>query len=402
MKKTIQLFVLFLASLFLSGCWDRYDLEERANILGLAIDVVDGDAENLTVPEVTYREGETHAGEQRSLYKVTAQLAVPGKIKLGPEGRGGSSSDETAWVLQTTGFSMKDAMANLQQQLAEKLYLGHLQITIVNEDVAKKGIDDICDFLKREYEVRRTSWMVVSMGKAEDVLRAAPPVETVPSLYLSDTLENAVRFGKLPREYLGKFWVDRADIGIDGVLPYIELIEQERISIDGLAYFNDDKMIGSMTPYEIGIFLGIKGENKGGYGLAVSTEDGGIYILESYKRDTKIDIKIENNVPSILINEKVEANITERTNMKSITNEKVEEIEKVASNVASKKNNKAVKNWQENESDLLGIGARVRAKFPKYWSREVKTMDKWREIYKQLQIEVNVQYEIIRTGMLFR
>ncbi|MFP3499997.1 Ger(x)C family spore germination C-terminal domain-containing protein, partial [Pseudomonas sp. SIMBA_059] len=82
--------------------------------------------------------------------------------------------------------------------------------------------------------------------------------------------------------------------------------------------------------------------------LAVSTEDGGIYILESYKRDTKIDIKIENNVPSILINEKVEANITERTNMKSITNEKVEEIEKVASNVASKKNNKAVKNWQEN------------------------------------------------------
>lgn len=107
----------------------------------------------------------------------------------------------------------------LQQQLAEKLYLGHLQITIVNEDVAKKGLDDINDFLKREYEVRRTSWMVVSTGKAEDVLRAAPPIETVPALYLSDTLENAMRFGKLPREYLGKFWIDEADVGVDGALP---------------------------------------------------------------------------------------------------------------------------------------------------------------------------------------
>ncbi|RKQ19620.1 Ger(x)C family spore germination protein [Ureibacillus endophyticus] len=399
MKKFI---FLLMASLFLSGCWDRYDLEERANILGLAIDVIDEEAEGFTIPEITYRDQDTHAGEQKSIYKITAQLAVPGKIKLGPEGGGESTSDETSWVVQTTGFSMKDGMANLQQQLAEKLYLGHLQITIVNEDVAKKGLDDINDFLKREYEVRRTSWMVVSTGKAEDVLRAAPPIETVPALYLSDTLENAMRFGKLPREYLGKFWIDEADVGVDGALPYVRLIEQERILVDGLAYFKDDKMVGTMSPFEIGVYLGMKGENRGGYGLAVSSDDGGMYILESYKRDSDIDIKIEENVPSIKINVKIDSNIAERSNVKNITNNRVEEIEELASNIATKKYNQVIKKWQENESDVLGIGARVRAKFPKYWSEEVKTIDRWYEIYKQLNMEVKVRCEIIRTGMEYR
>ncbi|MEL3962768.1 Ger(x)C family spore germination protein [Lysinibacillus endophyticus] len=290
----------------------------------------------------------------------------------------------------------------LQQQLAEKLYLGHLQITIVNEDVAKKGLDDINDFLKREYEVRRTSWMVVSTGKAEDVLRAAPPIETVSALYLSDTLENAMRFGKLPREYLGKFWIDEADVGVDGALPYVRLIEQERILVDGLAYFKDDKMVGTMSPFEIGVYLGMKGENRGGYGLAVSSDDGGMYILESYKRDSDIDIKIEENVPSIKINVKIDSNIAERSNVKNITNNRVEEIEELASNIATKKYNQVIKKWQENESDVLGIGARVRAKFPKYWSEEVKTIDRWYEIYKQLNMEVKVRCEIIRTGMEYR
>lgn len=180
------------------------------------------------------------------------------------------------------------------------------------------------------------------------------------------------------------------------------MIEQERILVDGLAYFKDDKMVGTMSPFEIGVYLGMKGENRGGYGLAVSSDDGGMYILESYKRDSDIDIKIEENVPSIKINVKIDSNIAERSNVKNITNNRVEEIEELASNIATKKYNQVIKKWQENESDVLGIGARVRAKFPKYWSEEVKTIDRWYEIYKQLNMEVKVRCEIIRTGMEYR
>src|SRR5690606_5375761 len=108
------------------------------------------------------------------------------------------------------------------------------------------------------------------------------------------------------------------------------------------------------------------------------------------------------NVPSIKINVKIDSNIAERSNVKNITNNRVEEIEELASNIATKKYNQVIKKWQENESDVLGIGARVRAKFPKYWSEEVKTIDRWYEIYNQLNMEVKVRCEIIRTGMEYR
>lgn len=126
-------------------------------------------------------------------------MAVPGKIKLGPE-KGGTESEKTAWIVETYGYTMKDAMATLQQQLAEKLYYGHLQIIVVNKNIIEEGVTEINDFLKREYEVRRTAWMVASEGEASKVIKAAPPVEIIPSLYMSNTLDNSVRFGRLPRE----------------------------------------------------------------------------------------------------------------------------------------------------------------------------------------------------------
>ncbi|TSI06202.1 Ger(x)C family spore germination protein [Lysinibacillus sp. BW-2-10] len=400
MNKRVILISLLFSTYFLTGCWDRYELEERANILGLAIDVMDEEAENFTVPEITYKEENIPDEYKEPIIKLTAQLAVPGKIKLGPEGGGGGDgSEKTAWVVQTVGSSLKDAMTNLQQQLAEKLYLGHLQIIVLNEKVAKRGTEDINDFLKREYEVRRTAWMVVSEDKAEEVLQAAPPIETVPALYLSDTLKNSMRFGKLPREHLGRFWLDIEDIGIDGSIPYITVIENDRIMVSGLAYFKGDKMVGHMTPFEIGAYLAMQGKNPGGYAIAVNTDDGGIYIGESSVRRSDIKINVKDGQPSAQLNVEVEVNIEEETKANDLDNKKVKKIEKEMEKSAVEKFEKTVNKWKENESDVLGIGARTRAEFPHYWDEQVKTDENWSQIFKEMNIEVNVECEIERAGM---
>ncbi|WP_168193904.1 Ger(x)C family spore germination C-terminal domain-containing protein [Lysinibacillus sp. SGAir0095] len=52
-----------------------------------------------------------------------------------------------------------------------------------------------------------------------------------------------------------------------------------------------------------------------------------------------------------------------------------------------------------NESYVLGIGSRVRAKYPSYWGEEVKTSENWDEIYKEMDVQVQVDFKIKRTGM---
>jgi spore germination protein KC len=399
MRKSYVVLLMIISSILLTGCWDRYELEDRANILGLSIDLAE-EHELREEPEVTHRIGLFPEEKRDQFYKVTAQVALPGKIKLGPEGGGGEGSEKTAWVIHTFGHTMKDAMANMQQQLAEKLYLGHLQIVVVSEDVAKKGLKEVNDFLRRDHEVRRTAWMVVNNKDASKVLKAAPPLETVPSLYLSDTLDNAVRFGKLPREYLGKFWIDLADDGIDAILPAVKVIENDRLLIDGLANFKGDKMVGRTVPIEIGAFMTMKEKNPGGYSIAVSLgENEGVYLVKTQERKSKILVKVENEKPSATIVIHIDAILEEEISANNIGGERLKKIEKEANEKMEDICNVLIDKVQEEGSDVLGLGSRVRSKFGSYWDEEVKTDEKWSEIFKEMDIKVTVNYTIRRTGM---
>lgn len=388
---------VFISSFLLSACWDRYELEERATILGLAIDL--GDASEMSkLPKVTHLEGEAPESVSDTVYKVTAQIAVPGKIKLGPEGSTGEGSEKTAWVLEAYGHTMRDALATMQQQLAERLYLGHLQIIVVSEDLARQGILEISDYLRRNSEVRRTAWMIISEGDAHSILTIAPPIETVPALYLADTLDNAVRFGKLPEEYLGKFWINLSDVGAEAVLPFVKPVGNDRIFVSGLSYFNEEKMVGSLTPLEIGAYLALLGEAKGGYSFMVSLEEA-VYILTSHKRRSTIEVELQNGNPSAAIDIRIEAYIDEEINNGKLNEKKITEIEKEANTYLEEVLSKLLEKLQSEQSDIFGIGARVRAKYSDYWTEEVKTAAKWREIYKDMDIKMNAHIQIKRTGM---
>lgn len=399
MKKVFLLSFLIGATFLLTGCWDRYELEDRANILGLAIDIAE-EKDLKDEPEVTHRMGKFPEQKQETFYKVTAQIAVPGKIKLGPEGGGGQGSEKTAWILETYGHTMKDAMANLQQQLAEKLYLGHLQIIVVSDDIAKRGLSEINDFLRRDHEVRRTAWMAVNHEDASKVIKTAPPLETVPSLYLSDTLNNAVRFGKLPREYLGKFWIDISDDGVNAILPTVKVIQDDRILVDGIAFFREEKMVGRTTPVEIGMYMSMKEKNGGGYSVAVSLEDEpGVYLIKAEKRNPDIKVSLKNGKPSAVINVEVQAVVEEEVKANRLGEKQLEKMEKAANQKRGEICKELLAKLQKEGSDILGLGARIRAKYGDYWDTEVKTEEKWSEIYKEMDIKVNVHHHIRRTGM---
>ncbi|GAA0302295.1 Ger(x)C family germination protein [Gracilibacillus halotolerans] len=395
--KKITFLALFIV--FLTGCWDQYELEDRANILGIAIDVADEeDMEDVT--PVTHKKGEFPDTDEKELIKVTAQIALPGKIKLGPEGGEGESSSKNAWTIETVGYTVNDTMANLQQQLAERLYLGHVQIIIISEEIAKKDLSEINDFFRRNPEVRRTSWMVVNEGDAKKVLEASPPVETVPSLYLSETLNNAVRFGKLPPEYLGKFWIDLTTDGIDAALPSVKVKDNDRILVDGMSYFHGNSMAGKFSPVEVGIYMSMKDRSPGGYTYAVKLPDEeGVYMVKPESKKGGISVKVVDGKPIAELHMEVNAAIEEETKVKNLDKHKVEDVEKEAEKKAKDLGEQLIKKLQDEESDIFGLGAKIRSKHRNYWNEQIQTIEKWREVYKDMDITVDFTVNIKRTGM---
>lgn len=124
-------------------------------------------------------------------------------------------------------------------------------------------MNDLNDYLRRNPEVRRRTWLLVSEGEAAKFMNINPPLQRVPTLYILSTMEKAVTSGKFPADYIGVFWSAESKWGESGYLPYVSLHQEDNIMIKGLAYFSGGVMVGSTIPIEIGAYMSMKGINPG-------------------------------------------------------------------------------------------------------------------------------------------
>lgn len=400
LARSALLVFLFSILLILTGCWDRIELENRAIILAISVDKAG--PEEMTDNPVTYLD--EPPSEVDNWVKLTVQIAVPGRIPLGPEVSAGEQ--KPVWVLSATGVSVNDAVQNLQQKTANELFLGHLRVIAVSEAYARDGLQNLNDYLRRNAQVRKAAWMIVVNGEASTLLDVNPELERVPALYLVSILESAVRMGKVPNLFLGRFWTSLSSQAKSGLLAYLQIEDKENILLKGMAFFRGDQMVGVTEPLEIGYYMAVKGINPGGYpGLAPGPEDEDeLVIFRAEKRKSRIKIRFENGIPHIDINIHIEGNITEKNSETFAvdTNEKLKEITERFAQLAVPKYSAFFQKTQQYGVDIIGLGEYVRARYPNYWMENVKEEHDWEEIYKEIPIHVDVKYDIRRVGMKSR
>lgn len=405
--KSFKLLGVFLLTVpVLTGCWDRLELEERAVVLGISIDSAEPESEQEE-DEVSHLR-EKFPAPKKKMIRITAQIAIPGQIPLGPgegeSGGGGGSGGggQSVWVLEVVGHTIDDAIMNLQQQVSGKIFLGHLRVIVISEEVARQGIENLNDYLRRNSEVRRMAWLMISKGSAEEIMMAVPRLERVPTLYLIGTLDDAVRMGKFPENYIGMFWGHSSAKGHEGFLPYVELKEKNNIEISGMAYFRGDKMVGTTKPLEIGAYMATKGLNPGGYrGMISLDEEGSTVTLHVTSRKSKFDVEIKNNLPYITVTSFMEMNVEEKLGEDFLIDsaEVIQLIRTEFEQSSTKLQESLIKQTQEKKSDIYGFGEYVRAKEPQFWDKHVQTKERWQDMYKEIEIDVKVHAEVRRIGM---
>lgn len=392
------LLIVLAPGLFLTGCWDSDDIEHRAVVLGISIDKAN-DSEEEEHEQITGL-GNQFPKPKEGLIKLSAQIAVPGRIPLGPQTGGAGADQEPTWFVSVVGHTIDDAIAVLQQEIADRLFFGHLRVIVISEEVAKDGVTRFNDYLRRNPEIRRTAWMVVSKGEAMHFLKVIPKLERVPTLYLSAMVENAVGLGKFPEDFIGLFWTKLQSKGQDTFLPYLETKKEENYQIAGLSYFQDDKMIGTIKPVEIGLFMAVMGVKKGGYEVFVDVPgtDSKV-IVRADRRMSSIKTTIRNGKPHVFIKIHYEGLIDEGGNDVNLDNpDIVNIIADEASRGVVEGTTNLIKKLQAKESDIFGFGEYVRAKQPDYWNSQIQTKEKWREVYKDMTFEIQCKSKIRRVG----
>ncbi len=386
----------------LTGCWDRLEIEERAVVLGVSVD---------TAPQETARREDeiTHTAEgfpvpNVNMIRVTVQIALPGKIPLGPGESGGGSrgSEQTVWVIGTEGHTLDDAIMNLQQQISGRIFFGHLRVIVVSEELARLGMQNINDYFHRNPEVRRMAWMMISKGRAERLMRASPELERVPALYLMSTMDNAVKMGKFPENYVGMYWSNVSKKGQEGYLPYVELKHQQNIEVKGLAYFKNEMLQGTTKPFQVAAFMSIKGMNPAGYRGVVKLNGmpEAVMVYATSRRST-FKVILEGGEVRIKLSIFTEINLEEKLNeqFSVIDSTSLVQIEERNRNALRKETENLIREMQEKGIDIFGFGEYVRAKKPAYWNARIGTKEKWQSAFKDIRIEVEVNSKLRRIGM---
>lgn len=359
--------------MLMTGCWDRRELDERANALMTGVDL---------------------CSEQQDCFLISSrQYAIPGRIPTGPGGRG---STDAVMVISSPGKDGPDSRTRAQAEMSHDLHFGHQRVMVWGEAFARHELRTYLDYVWRVPEIRRQMWVAVVEGRAEDVVRARPPLDPVPALYLSDQFEEAVETGRLPAQStLGDFMVRLSGQGEEPFAPLLRLAPPYP-EIVGLAVFREARMVGKLNAQELATFALLAGGRRTSQRLAAAMPDGQITWIELTGREARYRIRWERNRVHATLALSLEGDLAAATpGVTGSDPARLSLIERTAAQEVSRRAGALLsKLQQEYRSDILGLGARVRAFHPAVW----RQIPDWPAAFAAARFDVAVTVHVRRTG----
>ena len=298
-------------------------------------------------------------------------------------------------IFESTGKTIQEAVRRSILESAKRLYANHLYILVIDENLAKEGINDIMDLFFRDPESRKQFYVLISKSDIHELLDTNSLLETVNSKSIVDRLESndkylnnivPLTFSRLLSIYVNP--------NKEMVMPTIKLVDNKteqkdlpnkKIIIDNTAIFKNDKLVGYINNEESLYYNLILNDVKDSV-LSVPYKDS-YMTIEINNSDTKINVKNKN----FKINIKLIGNIAEINSNVNLTDpNSINEIEKVyEKNIKDNILNLINKITNEYNTDIFGFKNLIYKKDYKNFNKNLELKD-----YKyEISINVNLKYK---------
>jgi len=384
MKK--KLILLCILPFLLTGCWNYRELNERAITTAMAVDKVD--------------EG----------YKVSILIANSKSSQVSSK-----EGESQTIVYSETGKSITEAIKRINLKSPKQVYIGHLNVIVVSEDIAKENMNNVLDYFLREPEsVKRFFLIIAKDVDASDVIEILSPLESFPAQNIYSNIKMSSESQALsPSITYSKFVENVLKIGINPTLPTITIVgdiedgkkeeslqqstPDATIKLDKLAIFKKQNLLGYATEDES---RGINIINNKVKNTTTTFKYNDKYIsivLEEIK--VTRNIEFINNEPVINIKYKSVGALREISNSINLSDPEIiikleQETEKAISLLMNKGINAAQNVYK---SDIFGFGNMIYKKNPDYYLN----IEDWdNDYFPNLKINVDVNIELKTKGSL--
>lgn len=395
-RKINFIIIIIMISIILSSCTGSYEMNDLAIVTVTGLDYVDG--------------------------KILLTNEV---IKPSASSTKDNSQTEPILYIQHEGYTVLDAIRNATLSLDRKLLYSHDRVIIFGEEFAKRGIGDYINFFLYASEPRETVYIIVAKGgKAYEVMGINEGLSHVPGEYIENLIENYKYTSKTRsinlNEYIKYYFESKsAVLGViqkeEKIVVDKKLEQKENITnvlnVEGGAVFYEDALTGYYTGEEMIGFNFIIDEIKEGL-IVFEVPDknispdtnytatkGKYTVVEIKENNTKKDIKIEDGKINLTIDVKLRGVIGEETKGLDLSKLDVfNAIEEACSNkVEEYIRNTINKAQNELKVDSFGIDHLFHSKYPEEWG---KISNDWESIFSEISYDINVETNIVRTGLI--
>ncbi len=385
--KKIKIFLFLVAALLLTGCGNYRELNDLAITTGIAFDIKDDQ------------------------YIVSYMIANSNKVETDSK-----DSETKITVYEGKGNTISSAYMDLNSKNPKIPYIGHLEVVIISEDLAKKGMLEALDFLMRNPESRKEFYIVLSKNvEAGTLLKTLAPLESFPSQNIAGIIKsNKDNQSTIVMQKYSDVITNMIDEGVEPIINGIELDGNKEegqmqeslekatpsatIKIDTIGIFKKDKLLGWSTHDET---VGINIINNSTGFVLLETKCDDKYMTSTLKDiKTKPIITFENNIPKIKLKIKADGAILEMQCKRNLEETKVmKELEKDFSERLKQIINETLNTTQkEYKSDIFGFGNYIYKNNLKKWN---VINDKWdEEIFPNITIDVAVDINLSNKGSL--
>jgi spore germination protein KC len=277
-SKKIFLFILLILILFfLTGCSEASEnVENFYYVVALGIDSLDDSNINLSV-----------------------QIA---SVESGGSSDTAQSSSSIIYSVECTNIN--SGITILNNYLSKKLNFSHCNAIIFSEDIAKSGIRKFVTTLSNNIEIRPTCSVIISSSTAQKALESISNSNENFSAKLYKFIINSVEYtGYSINPELNDIFYNLNSKNNAIVATYAEISDNDILQNTGIAIFNDDKFITSLSVLD-SICYSIITNQLESCTIAIKNPLSDEYLDIEIKPASKTEIKgyILNNYPYIKIN----------------------------------------------------------------------------------------------------
>lgn len=290
-------------------------------------------------------------------------------------------------VYSGKGKTIYEAIKGIEKVSPKKLYIGHLGILLISDQIAKEGINNSLEFLLQEPQSRKNFFIALAQdNKAKEILSITSPLTDFSSQNLQSNIKTTSKLqGNISNVSFNSLLYKLVNNGTNPTLSSFKIVKQDKekqVKISNMGIFKDDKLV-SFTDDE---------EAKGINIINNSITE----LFADFKIDNKDFIVSINNLETKkVINKDKEVVISVRADSKiEETNYKIDYKDTRLINKIKNKTKKSIENYankailkaKKYNTDIFDLGLIYYQNYPSKFNK----IKDWNDEFKNIKIKINV------------